>query len=174
MIIRIAEPEDAKKIKELYQQVARSSNTIIRLENEITDEYVEEFIKRSLEKGLILVAEHEEAPGKIIGEIHAYSPGIHAFRHIFSNLTIAVHPNFQGRKIGRTIFTIFQEEIALNKTDIGKVELIVRESNTKAIQFYQALGFQIEGRFEMRIRTAQNTYEADIPMSWQNPNFEFD
>lgn len=173
MIVRIAEQEDLKKIKDLYQHVARISGGLARSEDEITDAYVNEFLTNSLERGLILVAEHENAPNQIIAEIHAYSPGIRAFNHILSNLTIAVHPDFQQRKIGRTIFTIFQEEIAVNKTNIGRVELFVRESNTRAIQFYQALGFLIEGRFEMRIKTPQNNYEADIPMSWQNPNFEF-
>jgi ribosomal protein S18 acetylase RimI-like enzyme len=51
---------------------------------------------------------------------------------------------------------------------------MVRETNLKAIAFYQSLGFRIEGRFEMRIKTTQKIYEADIPMMWQNPNYEFD
>jgi putative acetyltransferase len=52
------------------------------------------------------------------------------------------------------------------------VELIARESNLKAIELYQSLGFLIEGRLEMRIKTTDNHYEADIPMGWQNPNYE--
>jgi putative acetyltransferase len=91
-----------------------------------------------------------------------------------TDLTIAVHPEFQGKKIGRTLFTIFLEEIATNRPDIGKVELITRESNLRAIQLYQSLGFRIEGRLEMRIKTPEGNYEADIPMGWQNPNFEFE
>jgi hypothetical protein len=27
---------------------------------------------------------------------------------------------------------------------------------------------------EMRIKTRDDNYEADIPMAWLNPNFEFD
>jgi putative acetyltransferase len=174
MIIRIAEPEDLNKIKTLYQRVAKASGGIARLEHEISDEYVENFIKKSLERGLILVVEHEELPGEIIAELHAYSSGIEIFSHVFTELTIAVHPDFQGKKVGRTIFTIFQEEIALNQTHIGRVELFVRESNHKALKFYQSMGFVIEGRMEMRIKNPDKTYEADIPMSWQNPNYEFD
>jgi ribosomal protein S18 acetylase RimI-like enzyme len=51
--------------------------------------------------------------------------------------------------------------------------LIARESNQKAIDLYQSMGFLIEGRLEMRIKSLDGHYEADIPMGWQNPNFEF-
>ena len=123
--------------------------------------------------GLIIVAEHPNHPDQVIAEIHAYKPGIQVFDHVLTDLTIVVHPDFQGRRIGRTILTIFLEEVARNHPDIGRVELIARESNEKAIALYQSLGFLIEGRLEMRIKTTDRHYEADIPMGWQNPNFEF-
>ena len=173
MHIRTAAIDDVSKIVQLYKEVAKIKGGIARLENEITEEYVENFVKKSIADGLILVAIHPDDPERFIGEMHAYKPGIHVFKHLLSDLTIAVHPEFQGRKIGRTLFTIFLEEIALNRTDIGKVELITREGNVKAINFYQSLGFKIEGRMEMRIKTPAGLYEADIPMVWQNPNFEF-
>ena len=110
---------------------------------------------------------------KLIAEVHAYKPGIKVFDHVLSDLTLIVHPDFQGKKIGRTIFTIFLEELSINRPDVGKVELIARESNRKAIDLYQSLGFRIEGRFEMRIKTPAGLFEADIPMGWQNPIFEF-
>ena len=69
--------------------------------------------------------------------------------------------------------TIFLNEIAGSRPDIGKVELIAREGNPGAIALYQSVGFRIEGRLEMRIKTPEGIYEADIPMGWQNPNFEF-
>jgi ribosomal protein S18 acetylase RimI-like enzyme len=86
---------------------------------------------------------------------------------------LVVDPDFQGKKIGRTILMIFLDEIVKNRPDIGKVELIARESNQRAIALYQSVGFLIEGRLEMRIKAADGYYEADIPMGWQNPNFEF-
>ena len=174
MNFRTATIADVPMIRELYQQVALVPGGLARETEEITEEYVQSFVAKSVDHGLIIVAEHPDTPARLIGEIHAYSPGIKVFRHVFSDLTICVHPDFQGKKIGRTLFTIFQEEIAVNRPDIGRVELIARERNDKAIRFYQAVGFKIEGRLEMRIRTSDNHYEADIPMSWQNPNFEFD
>lgn len=173
MHFRNAAIEDLPLIRKLYQEVSRQPGGIARREDEITHEYVGDFLEKSIERGLIIVAEHPDSPEELVAEIHAFNPGPSVFNHVFSQLTFVVHPAFQGRKIGRTIFTIFLEEIGVNRPDIGRVELIVRESNVKAIKFYQSFGFLIEGRLEMRIKTPDGNYEADIPMAWQNPNFEF-
>lgn len=173
MHIRTAAIEDLPKIKTLYEAVARVEGGIARTANEITDDYVRHFLEKSIDDGLILVVEHPEDQEVLIAEMHAYRPGPAVFSHVLSNLTIVVHPDFRGRKIGRTIFTIFLEEVGLNRQDIGRVELVVRESNQSALKFYQSFAFRIEGRLEMRIRTPEGNYEADIPMAWQNPNFEF-
>jgi len=175
MYLRIATQEDTGRIKTLYKKVSNSEGSgLARIENEITEEYINHFIEKSLAKGLIIVAEHPDDPEQLIGEIHGYPSEVDAFKHVMSEFMIAVQPDFQGKKIGRTLFTIFLEEIGKNRTDIGKVELFVRESNVKAIQLYQSMGFLIEGRMEMRIKTKAGLFEADIAMGWQNPNFEFD
>ena len=174
MKFRTAAYDDHQKIKELYQRVAAVPGGIAREASEITDEYVDTFLRNSIEHGLIIVAEHPEDNTRIIAEIHGYKSSIKIFQHVISQVTIVVDPAFQGKKLGKTIFTIFQEEIAVNHRDIGRVELFTRESNAKALKFYQSIGFVIEGRFEMRIKNSDGTYEADIPMAWQNPNFDFD
>ncbi len=173
MHIRTAALEDFPKIKRLYQEVARITGGLARVEDEITDDYVLNFLEKGIASGFILVVEHPDNPEILIGEMHAYSPGPAVFKHVLSDLTAAVHPDFRGQRIGRTMFTIFLEEIGLNRPDIGRVELIARESNVRAINFYKSFGFLIDGRLEMRIRTPKGNYEADIPMSWRNPNFEF-
>ncbi len=173
MDIRTTELNDLEKLKNLYKAVAVAGDGIARLEDEITDEYISDFLHKSFDRGFSIVAENPSNPEELIGEIHAYRPGIEVFDHVYSELTMLVHPAFQGKKIGRTLLTIFLEEIGLNKPDIGRVELFTRESNTRAIKLYQSLGFRIEGRFEMRIKTKDDHYEADIAMAWQNPNFEF-
>jgi len=174
MHFRTADLNDLPRIVQLYKAVASIEGGIARLEQEITEDYVKNFLTKSISQGQIIVCEHPDDADQLIGEMHAYRPGIKVFDHVFSDLTIAVHPQFQGKKIGRTLFTIFLDEIVRNRPDIGRVELITRESNTRAIAFYQSLGFLIEGRLEMRIKTPEAVYEADIPMGWQNPNFEFD
>lgn len=174
MRYRIADLNDLQRIVNLYRAVARVEGGIARLEQEVTEEYVRHFITESVASGLIIVAEHPENADELVGEIHGYKAGPFVFDHVLGDVTLAVHPEHQGRKIGRTILTIFLEEIANNRADIGKVELVTREGNERALSLYQSMGFRIEGRLEMRIRTPERTYEADIPMGWQNPNFEFD
>ena len=173
MRYRTADIDDLSKLIRLYKAVAREDGGIARLEHEVTEDYVKNFILKSLATGLIIVAENPDDPEELIAEIHGFKAGISVFDHVLGDVTILVHPKSQGKKIGRTILTIFLEEIARNRRDIGKVELIARESNVKAIELYQSLGFRIEGRLEMHIRTPERHYEADIPMGWQNPNFEF-
>lgn len=173
MHIRTAVIEDLAKIKLLYHEVARQEGGIARMENEVTEEYIHNFLTKSIDHGVALVAEHPDDSEQIIAEVHAYKSGLKLFEHVLTDLTLVVHPAFQRKKIGRTIFTIFLEEIGHNRLDVGKVELVTRESNLKAISLYQSLGFRIEGRMEMRIKSPDGKYEADIPMGWQNPNYEF-
>lgn len=174
MHFRTALIEDWPKIKALHLEVAKQKTGIARWEHEITDEHIQSFMRKSLEGGLMIIGEHPDFPEEIVAEIHASKSQLHVFSHLMTDLTIAVHPKLQGKKIGRTLFTIFLEEVATNRPDVGKVELVTRESNERAIRLYQSLGFRIEGRLEMRIKTPDGNYEADIPMGWQNPNFEFD
>jgi ribosomal protein S18 acetylase RimI-like enzyme len=174
MHFREATHDDTRRIFSLYKAVAADRGGIARSEDEVSEEYVAEFVERSTNDGLIIVCEHPDDPDRIVAELHAYRSGLRVFSHVLTDLTIAVHPDFQGKKIGRTLFTIFLKEIVANHSDIGKVELITREGNSRAISLYLSLGFVIEGRMEMRIRTPSGGYEADIPMGWRNPNFEFD
>jgi ribosomal protein S18 acetylase RimI-like enzyme len=173
MRYRTATTDDIPRLFALYADVASVEGGIARLEYEITEAYIEQIVRRSIDTGLIIVGEHPDDPDQLVAGIHAYKAGPAVIGHVLGDMTIGVHPDFQGKKIGRTILTIFLEEIGKNRPDIGKVELITRESNTRAITLYQSMGFKIEGRLEMRIRTTDRQYEADIPMGWQNPNYEF-
>src|SRR5882757_8373986 len=107
MHIRTAVPEDGDRIQLLYKEVVRTGGALARSEEEITDSYVKEFMQHSFDDGLIIVVEHPDDPDQLIGQIHGYSMKIKAFRHVLSHLTIAIHPQFQGKKVGRTLLTIF-------------------------------------------------------------------
>ena len=174
MRYRIAEIDDVDRLMRLYTAVAAAGEGIARSATEITEEYVRRFVEKSIASGLIIVGENPEQTGELIAEIHAYRPGPFTFGHVLGDMTMVVHPGHQGRKIGRTILMIFLDEIVRHRPDVGRVELMTRESNARAIGLYQSVGFRIEGRLEMRIRTPDRNYEADIPMGWQNPNFEFE
>ncbi len=150
----------------LYRTVAAVEGGLARTAEEITADYVSHFVQKSLARGVFLVARQPDTQ-EIIGEIHAYDLGPKVFAHVLGELTIAVHPRHQGRGVGKALFTAFLHHVSTERPDILRVELIARESNQKAIAFYQKLGFRIEGKFAGRIRSVQGGYEADIPMAWQ-------
>lgn len=167
--IRIATLNDSETIRSLYQRVASIEGGLARKRHEVTSEYVSSFVQKSIANGLIYLAVDSES-STIIGEIHCYAMGIEVFSHVFSELTIAVNPQYQGKGIGRMLFRKLLDVITIEYPEILRVELIARESNSKAIAFYESLGFRIEGRFTDRIRSVGGGFEADIPMAWVRKN----
>jgi len=163
--LRPGRREDAPAIQLLYQTVAATPGGIARDPGEVTSDYVDEFVSWSLERGLLLVA---ELPGLVglAAELHAYRSELRVFAHVLGDLTVAVHPNAQGRGIGRQLFTRLLDEVANNHSDITRVELVTQESNVRALQLYESVGFRREGRLEGRIRGPTGGVEADIPMAW--------
>jgi ribosomal protein S18 acetylase RimI-like enzyme len=157
--------EDIDGIKNLYEKVSSIEGGLARKKDEITKDYIEHFLNKSIQNGVVLIAVEKDS-NKIIGEIHCYGSGLKVFDHVFGELTIAVDPDYQGRKIGRMLFEKLLDIVKFEMPDINRIELIARESNLKAIKFYESLGFKIEGRFENRIKSVGGGYEADIPMAW--------
>jgi putative acetyltransferase len=109
---------------------------------------------------------------RIVGEIHAYTPEIHAFRHMLSDLTIAVHPEHQHRGIGKKLFRTFLQLVQSDFPHILRVELYVREENLPIVRFYQSLGFINEGRQRHKILNDRNQLETPLHMAWFNPEFK--
>jgi putative acetyltransferase len=105
-------------------------------------------------------------PATLAGELHAYPPGPRTFAHVLGELTVAVHPDWQGRGVGRALFAALLSEVERNRPQVTRVELIARESNARAIGLYESLGFRREGRLEGRVRRPDGVVEADIPMAW--------
>ena len=174
MSIRIERSElvHTGAIFSLYQEVVRHSGGIIRVEEEVTLEYVRSFLQKSIQSGIAYHIADSDQADSIIAEIHAYKPGISAFRHILADLTIVVHPNFQGRGLGKQLFVAFLEEVRVKFPEVLRVELFVREQNTSAIRFYQKMGFIEEGRLKDKILNLDGSLETPIEMTWFNPNFQ--
>jgi putative acetyltransferase len=169
-MIRKGIPEDVENVFHLYQAVAMQEGGLARAADEITANYVSDFCTSAYEKGLQLLAFDSE--GMLIAEIHAYAIGPKSFKHVYSNLTIAVHPSVQGRGIGKLLFQKFLALISNERKHILRVELIARSSNKRAIELYQHLGFVQEGIMKNRIWSANHQLEDDIPMAWENPTFK--
>jgi len=168
MNLRIASIEDMGRIKALYRRVAMTTGGLARTAEEINSDYVANFFRGSFESGIEMVAEIE---ADLIGEIHAYGIGPKVFSHCLGNLTIVVDPRYEGHGIGKQLFKFFLEHIERMRSDILRVELIARESNQRAIELYESLGFVKEGRLERRIHNHHGSFEADIPMAWFNSHF---
>lgn len=164
MTIRTAIPADRDKVLALYRDVAAIPGGLARLADEITDDYINHFMTCAAERGLQYVA--VDATGRVVGEIHAYSPGQFCFAHVLSDLTVAVHPDHQGQGVGRQLFTRLLDQVSDEWSHILRIELIARQSNAGAICFYRSLGFEVEGELHERIRNLDGTYESDIPMAW--------
>jgi len=170
--VRAAKSEDFASLLELYRKVAANVGGISRIEGEITEGYVHHFMANSAKNGVQLVAYDSEAPQNILAEIHCYKPSQSVFSHVLTDLAIVVHPNFQRKGIGKLLFNSLLHEIRTNRKDILRLELIVRETNHRAISFYRSIDFRIEGRFERRIDSRNGRFESDIPMAWFNSEFD--
>jgi putative acetyltransferase len=102
--------------------------------------------------------------GRAAGEIHASRLGPRQFDHNLTDLTVAVHPDFQGRGVGAALFEALFAAAAMLTPAVERVELLCREGNTGALRLYQRLGFEIEGRFPRRVRLSDGTVEDDLAM----------
>ncbi|MEO1052686.1 MAG: GNAT family N-acetyltransferase [Bacteroidota bacterium] len=171
MKVREATIDDIDDILLLYRDVAHVSGGIIRLPQEVDQEYISDFVKHSIESGLILLVESESGIG-LKAEIHAYQYGLKAFRHILGDLTIVVHPDCQGQGLGKQLFSKFLEEVQASFNHIHRVELFVREQNAGVIKFYESIGFRKEGRFIDRIIDESGAFETPVPMAWFNPAYQ--
>lgn len=169
---RLTQPDDLIALWDLYQQVAQFEGGIARKAHEITETYIRHNLTETLRTGVGYVIPHPEQAHQLVAEIHCYALQPSVFQHVLSELTIVVHPQFQGYGLGKQVFSALLHHIQTHRKDVLRVELIARESNAKAIRFYEKLGFRIEGRFEQRIHRPDGGFEADIPMAWFNPEFE--
>lgn len=168
MIIRKSTLDDLIFIQELYQTVARISGGIARKEHEISEAYIQNFLTKSLTNGCSIVAQED---GRIVAEVHTYSLGIECFTHLFGDTTICVHPDYQGKGVGKKVFSALLDYVSNQRKDILRVELHARESNAGAIELYKKLGFKVEGRAVGRVLDPDGRIVADVPMGWLNPNF---
>jgi ribosomal protein S18 acetylase RimI-like enzyme len=165
ILIRHGMPSDLSTILELYQDVAANPGGLARTRDEISANYCQGFTEKALKNGVWLVA-IDPLTKRLIGSIHSYKLEPKVFSHVLSELTIAIHPDFQSKKVGKRLFLEFLDEVIINRADILRVELIARESNVNALRFYKSIGFKEEGRFLKRINSVGGGFEADIPMAW--------
>lgn len=165
MKVRTATLDDIPAIERLQVVVASITGGLARQPDEITRDYIDGVVRRSLADGAIVVAEVSGIDG-LAGELHAYRNPLRLFHHVYGSLTVAVHPEAQGLGVGRALFTALLETVTHERLDIIRVELVTSESNARALRLYESVGFVREGRFDRAMRDANGVTEADIPMAW--------
>ena len=167
MKIHNATRPDLDAIGTLHRTVARISQGIARTESELIDTYFTDLFDTVEKQGIMLVA--VDAAGQIIGEIHAAKSGLTIFDHNLIGLTIAVHPDEQGKGIGKQLFSAFLTDVQRRFPEVRRVELESRASNQKSIGLYHSMGFVEEGRMKNKTRNADGSFEDSLLMAWYKP-----
>jgi ribosomal protein S18 acetylase RimI-like enzyme len=161
MIIREATIEDAASLVAAEQETARTPGLLVSRPNELTRTAFEQKIVELGVSGRYIVAEKD---GKIVGHALLDPMGLQALAHVF-RLTIVVHPGYPGSGIGTALMRDLLDW-AERTPRVGKIELLVRSTNERAIRLYSKLGFVEEGRFKNRVRLPDNTFVDDLAMAW--------
>lgn len=167
MTVRPATPADHTSLLALHRAVAEDPNGIARMPDEITEAYIASLLAISPPHGLQQVLETETS--ELIGEIHASKYGLRIFEHILTNLTIVVHPNWQGKGVGKQLFSRFLDEVRQQFPEIRRVELEARASNEASLGLYRSLGFVQEGIYQNKTRNRDGSFVDSIPMAYAVP-----
>ena len=154
---------DADALVALYRAVtAVPASGLARQRDEISREHVESFLARALHGGVSLGT---FAGDRLMGEIHATRIGPRQFSDVLTELTIAVHPDIQGRGVGSRLFGALFESAVKLVPPATRIELVARSGNIAALRLYERLGFKAEGCFPGRVRLPDGRIEDDIPMA---------
>ncbi len=169
LLIRKGSLEDFEILLSLYKETANSSAD--KFPFGVEEDQVKSLLEKCVDKGIMILLEHKQS-NLLIGEIHAYKPKGKALTHVFSEFGFIVHPKAHGKNIGPILMDVFLNLVRKQFQDVLRLEVMVRESNTKALTFYESFAFKREGVLERRFRRPDGIYESDIPMVWFNPDFK--
>jgi ribosomal protein S18 acetylase RimI-like enzyme len=169
-IIRKVTATDSLLLLDLYRQVAQAGG-LGRSAGEINISYIQDFVTKSLARGLILAVSPVSDANLIVGEIHGYTLGLETFAHVFEQVTMVIHPDYQGKSLGKLLLNTLQSEIKETMPGIKKVELMCFGNNQRALNLYLHNGFEVEGRRKSRVRLPDGTFTDGIALAWFNPGF---
>lgn len=160
--VRPAKSDDAAAILALHRRVAALPGGLARVPEEVTVDYVAHAMAAAASGGVNLVA--VAADGALRGELHVERMKIALFRHVLTDLTVAVDPDWQGRGVGTALFRTLIDTARGMSPPIGRIELGTGANNLGAQRLYQRLGFRIEGRLPGRGRHPDGSIEDDVVM----------
>jgi RimJ/RimL family protein N-acetyltransferase len=161
LVIRLARIADAPGLAQAEREIAAEPGLLVSQPGEIPESAYVQKIESLASTGCYIVAEHQ---GQVAGHAYLDPMGLQAISHVF-RLTVVVHRNHQGRGIGRALVEHLLDW-ASRDSRVGKVELLVRATNHRALALYRKLGFEEEGRLRNRVRLPDGTFINDISMGW--------
>jgi len=156
--IRPATAADRESVVALHKAAAVTPGALARTPDEVTPAYGD----YALGSDICLIA--VEPDGFVCGEIHARRETVALFAHVLGGLTVAVHPDRQGRGIGSRLFEALIAWARVQQPEILRIELAAGAGNPGAIRLYERLGFRREGRQVARGRLPDGRFEDDILM----------
>jgi ribosomal protein S18 acetylase RimI-like enzyme len=159
--IRQAHLDDAAILAAAERAIAATPGFLVSLPGELLDERFAQKIAAlsDADNGRYVVAECE---GNVVGHAMLDPLPLSAVRHVV-HLTIAVHPGWQGRGVGRALLQHLIDWARASRA-VEKIELHVRASNVGAQSLYETMGFEEVGRWRRRIRVAPGEYVDDVAM----------
>ena len=161
MRIREARVEDAAILTAAEKKIAREPGLLISRPDELTENAFKEKIEQLSKTGLYIVA---ELNGEIVGHAFLDPMGLEAISHVF-RLSIVVHHGYSNQGIGTALMAALIDWAKRNP-DVGKIELLVRATNKRAIHLYSKFGFLGEGRLRKRLRLPTGDFIDDVAMAW--------
>ena len=142
LLMRAAEPNDAKQLVNLIEQVESSGFMLFEPgERKISDEQMEKRIDsiKKEKSSTILIAEDN---GVIVGYLFAVGGNPTRVKHSVY-IAVGVSENQRGKGIGARLFEALEEWA--NQQSIHRLELTVMTHNIAGIALYKKMGFEIEG-----------------------------
>ncbi|MEJ0026967.1 MAG: GNAT family N-acetyltransferase [Rhizomicrobium sp.] len=130
------------KVVALYRAAAGGGG-LARAPDEIDEAYVGKFLEAASRDGIGRAVFARD--GTLIGEIHAQRMTPRQFRHVLTDLTVAVHPDWQGKGLGSLLFAQLIAAARETVPPITRIELFAREGNMGAIRPLSAHGLQDRG-----------------------------
>jgi RimJ/RimL family protein N-acetyltransferase len=161
LFIRAASIDDAAILVAAERATAETPGLLVSRPDELIAESFERKIVELSKTGRYIVAEKD---GYIVGHALLDPMPQEALSHVF-RLTIVVHPGFLGQGIGTALMRDLLDW-AEQTPQVGKIELLVRATNERAIHLYSKLGFVEEGRFRSRVRLLDGIFIDDLAMAW--------